>query len=778
MFKTVKSKILVITILMLAVLMAAFACYGFVFRMKTKQLMLQNYGLSVNEFVEKINDHMVIMEDNSRELAIIGKLFSTTDKNEELTKKVLVKIFENFPNSLGGGLWYEPYYFDGNQKRTCLYIFRNKHNQLLFDENFMSDEYDYHNQSWYKEIISQVTKDNDTAWSLPYYERIGSETLMITVGTGIFIDDKLVGISTVDWRLGDVFNEIMKMKPIEHGFSFYADRNTIKGSFAIFADVKRDYIIASNDPYLDNGILIGKSLKEIPWYNKNLKVVTYFDYHGRKYVPYVKELKNGMVLIFCIPKSEMFTDIDKFTYMMLIILCLLGLLIPALLYFSLNRQIITPISKLMQIAHKISKGENIEIKLEKPEEFARLASTFDKMTNNIKTITKDKAKIISELNIAKSIQESSLPSVFPPYPENKDFSIFASMEAAKVVGGDFYDFYFRDKDNFMFLIADVSGKGIPAALFMMICKTLINNLSQMNYEPKELFRIINNKICEANKQGFFVTMLAGIIDTQTGKLSLINCGHNLPLIKRNHGKYEYLQLDSNMVLGVFENTDFNIFETKLNEGDIIFTYTDGITEAVNDIEEMYGEERLKECLNRNSDITKVEEISATVKKDIKDFVSGTEQSDDITMMIFKYEKDTNKRIFRSDAVLENYKPFYSWLHNVSEEWKLNPELSNALDMCGEEIFANITFYAYPNTQGTIETEIMKDNEELSLRFEDFGVEYNPLEKPDPDITLPPEERQPGGLGIFMVKQMAKKVIYERKDGKNILTLTFGIQDNA
>ena len=233
-----------------------------------------------------------------------------------------------------------------------------------------------------------------------------------------------------------------------------------------------------------------------------------------------------------------------------------------------------------------------------------------------------------------------------------------------------------------------------------------------------------------------------------------------------------------MVLGIFENADFKIFETTLNQGDIIFTYTDGITEAINEVDEMYGEERLKDCLNRNLDITSVEEISARVKADIKDFTLGTEQSDDVTMLIFKYEREQSTKFFKSDAILENYKPFCRWLHCATREWNLSAELSKSIDMCAEEIFANIVFYAYPEEQGTLEAQITKNGDKISLRFEDNGIEYNPLEKPDPDITLPPEDRPLGGLGIYMVKQMAENVSYERKKNKNILTITFRNENNA
>lgn len=772
MFKTVKSKIFAITLLMLALLMLAFVCYGFVFRMKTKQLMLKNYSASINIFVQQIIEKVLRAEDNAQDLALIGNFYYKTGRSSKLTQILMQDLFDNYEQTLGGGIWFEPYIVKKDKKRLCFYAYKNKNNQFIFDKSYESEEYDYHNQNWYKEIVSQITEKNATAWSRPYYESQGSDSMMITVGTGIYDNHKLIGISTVDLAICTIFQEVSKMKPLESGFALFEKRKEIKGSFALFANTTDDYIIVSTDPYMQNLFLVGQSLKNIPWYKKDIKNMTYMTYHNKKYVPFVKNLGNGETLIICVPKDEMFVDIDKFVLSILIFLICIGFLIPAILYISLNKNIIKPIHKLIEIAHKISNGEDVKIKIEKPQEFAQLASTYDEMTNYIKHIIKDQEKINSELSIAKSIQLSSLPNKFPPFPDRTEFDIYASMEPAKEVGGDFYDFYFIDDKNIMFLIADVSGKGVPAALFMMTVKTLIKNLTPLGYSSKELIKIINNKICENNKHEFFVTMLIGIVNTETGKLSLINCGHNQPLLKKKNGEYKYLSLNSNIVLGIFEDMEFDICEMQLEEGDILFTYTDGITEAVNEREDMYGEQRLSETLNNIKDEKNIENINKTIKQSIVDFANNTPQSDDITTLIFEYKKTSSQKEFKAPALIENYKPFYTWLHNTADEWNINEELKNKLDMCAEEIFANITFYAYPQKKGLIETFMTKTNNEIIIKFEDTGIPYNPLEKPDPDITLPAEERQLGGLGIFMVKQMAKEVVYENSEGKNRLTLIF------
>ena len=774
MFKTIRSKILIMSILMLTVLMFAFACYTLVSRMKTKQLMVQNYGDSVNSFVRDLDERIVKSEDNLKSLALIGGLFYRTDRSYELTNKVVQRIFENYPQTLGGGIWFKPYILDKSKQRVCFYAYRNKDNEIVIDENFSSEEYDYPNQEWYKQIISRVTPERNIIWTKPYYENQGSYTTMVTAGTGIYVDGELVGIATVDWEIDSVIDEVSNMKPFEKTFSMYKNGAKIKNSFALLGDKEYDYIIASSDPYLANDKIVGHSLKEIPWYADNLYGITYVTYHDKKYVPFYRKLRNGMVFVICVPKWEMFKDIDIFYYYMYLMLLAIGFIIPMLLYYSLKKNIINPIDKLTNIAHKIGSGEDVKIKIEKPEEFVQLASTFDKMTKDIKSITNERAKINSELSIAKSIQSSSLPNVFPPFPNKKEFDIFASMEPAKEVGGDFYDFFLIDENRFMFLIADVSGKGIPAALFMMTVKTLINNVSQTNYSPKELIELINNKICKTNKQGFFVTVLIGITEINSGKTSIINCGHNHPLIKRKNGNYEYLNLNANIPLGIFENSEFEIYETVLNKGDIIYTYTDGVTEAINSDNEVYGEERLQNSLN-NIETTNPTDIAHEVKSSIMEFTNSNSQSDDITMLIFKYNGVLdNVKTYSQLAETKNYKGFYNWIHSACDEWGINEDLTNKIDMCAEEIFANISFYAYPPKTGILEAILTKTENTITLEFNDEGVEYNPLDKPDPDINVPPEERPLGGLGIYMVKNMTDNLVYKRENNKNILLLVFNI----
>ena len=181
MFKTLKSKILLITVVTLAVLMSAFACHTVLSRMKTKQLMVQNYKFSITSFVDEINDSVLKAEDNLKSLALIASLFYRTDRSSDLTNKAITRIFENYPDSLGGGIWFKPYVVDKSKKYVCFYAYRNKDNKVVVDENFASKEYDYPNQNWYKQVMAQVTPERNIVWTEPYYENLGSYTKMVTM---------------------------------------------------------------------------------------------------------------------------------------------------------------------------------------------------------------------------------------------------------------------------------------------------------------------------------------------------------------------------------------------------------------------------------------------------------------------------------------------------------------------------------------------------------------------------------------------------------------------
>ncbi len=247
----------------------------------------------------------------------------------------------------------------------------------------------------------------------------------------------------------------------------------------------------------------------------------------------------------------------------------------------------------------------------------------------------DKQQIESELNVATHIQTSMLPRIFPAFPARKEFDVYASMNPAKEVGGDFYDFFTVDENHLAIVVADVSGKGVPAALFMVIAKTLLKDYAQRGSSPDAVFTDVNRLLCETNDEGMFVTAWMGVLDLSNGRLVYVNAGHNPPLLRRRDGKYEYLRTRSGFVLAGMEGTRYRSCSLDLAPEDALFLYTDGVTEATDEKQELYGEERLSAVLNANLSCAPKALLSA-VKADVDAFVGQAAQFDDITMLSLCY----------------------------------------------------------------------------------------------------------------------------------------------
>ncbi len=246
-------------------------------------------------------------------------------------------------------------------------------------------------------------------------------------------------------------------------------------------------------------------------------------------------------------------------------------------------------------------------------------------------------KTSAELNVATNIQKSMLPCIFPAFPEREEFEVFASMEPAKEVGGDFYDFFMVDPRHLAIVAADVSGKGVPAALFMVIGKTLIKDHTKPGRDLGEVFTEVNNLLCESNSEGMFITAFEGVLDLVTGEFRFVNAGHEIPFLCRKGGSFEPHKIRAGFVLAGMEGIPYQCGLMQLRAGDKFFQYTDGVTEAMNKDNELYGMERLGKVLGKNSELSPMELLGA-VKADIDDFVGGAEQFDDITMICFEYKK--------------------------------------------------------------------------------------------------------------------------------------------
>ncbi len=308
-----------------------------------------------------------------------------------------------------------------------------------------------------------------------------------------------------------------------------------------------------------------------------------------------------------------------------------------MIFILVKRLVVKNIYEINDSLSKISDGNlDTVVNVRSHIEFEDLSNDINSTVDTLKKYIADAAaRIDAELAFAKAIQHSALPSVFPPYPDRTEFDIHANMFTAREVGGDFYDFYFVDENHLAFLIADVSGKGIPAAMFMMQSKTLLKSLAESKMSVEQVMTSANEKLCEGNEAGMFITAWMGILDVRTGELSFANAGHNPPLLKKAGGTFEFLKTRPGLVLAGMEGIRYRKNTITLDKGDVLYLYTDGVTEATNNALELYGEERLLMHLNR-AEKESAEDICDSVKNDVDAFVDKADQFDDITMLCMRY----------------------------------------------------------------------------------------------------------------------------------------------
>lgn len=456
------------------------------------------------------------------------------------------------------------------------------------------------------------------------------------------------------------------------------------------------------------------------------------------------------------------------TYMEILVFALLFIFV----YLIIKRVVVSKIKDINSSLAKITNGDlNEVIDVRSNEEFESLSDDINSTVDTLKHyIDEASARIDKELEFAKNIQNSALPSIFPAFPLRTEFDIHATMTPAKSVGGDFYDFYFVSENTLAFLIADVSGKGIPAAMFMMTAKTLIKNLAETGIPVEEVFTRANNELCEMNDAGMFVTAWLGEINIKTGVLSFVNAGHNPPLIKRGNGEFEYLKARSGLVLAGMEGINYRRNEIQLMPGDKVYLYTDGVTEATNSQIQLYGEDRLLKTIN-SIDTTSCESTCKNVFDSITDFVAGAEQFDDITMLSFKLLELDGYNELTVIPTVSSIPRVTEFVESWMLKTKVEQRVVNRVNVAIDEIYSNIANYSGANWA---KVHYERDMNSITLIFTDDGMPYNPLEAEDPDVTLSAEDRQIGGLGIFMVKKIMDDIAYSYENEQNVLKLTKNI----
>lgn len=493
----------------------------------------------------------------------------------------------------------------------------------------------------------------------------------------------------------------------------------------------------------------------------------------------VEDADSGVVAIVGVVKNMDLLTSAKNSYICQIILieALIAILSGVVWVVYMRRRIVVPVQQLSEAAlnmvEHLEDGNSPELVVKHEDELRELADSFATMYREVgayiaklETVTAEKERIGAELDVAAKIQSSMLPCIFPAFPDRNEFDIYATMDPAKEVGGDFYDFFMVDADHLAFVVADVSGKGVPAALFMVIGKTLIKDHTGLHDDLGEVFTEVNNILCASNSEEMFITAFEGVLNLKTGELRYVNAGHEIPFLCRKGGVFEPFKVRAGFVLAGMQGIRYRAGSIQLEPGDKVFQYSDGIPEAINSEKAPFGMKRLESVLVKNSEKAP-SELLPLVKADVDAFVGDADQFDDITMLCIEFKGNGRKTEISLTPDAESVKTVAEFLDTTLEAWEIPMKVVSKLQIVADEIYSNIVRYSQAKNA---KVTAVQNGTVLSLRFEDDGKPYDPTTAAEPDITASAEEREIGGLGIFIVRNMMDSMDYKYKDGHNVLTL--------
>jgi len=428
------------------------------------------------------------------------------------------------------------------------------------------------------------------------------------------------------------------VKDIGDSYNIAGDKDKRFGTLSFSVGESGGFVVYENNGNILYGHHSGEQMDRevLDMSNENLDVSSFFStLFGSDSMCMSRKLADDKRLLVFLPSDEVYNERDHTVYETILADILVFTVIYILISVLVQKIVVNNLEMVNKSLRKITNGNlNEVVSVYSSSEFASLSNDINQTVDVLKTyIDAAEKRIEQELEFAKSIQESALPHNFD-FPRN-DLEIYASMDPAKEVGGDFYDFFFVDKNKICLVIADVSGKGIPASLFMMRSKAIIRSYAESGKNPAEIFRLANNGLCDGNDADMFVTVWIGIVDLETGHVTCSNAGHEYPVIKHKTGEYELYKQKHNFALACMRDASFREYELDLKPGDSLFVYTDGIPEAINEAKEEYGTNRLLKILNKHKDMSQ-KDILKYVRRDIRYFVGEEDQFDDVTMIGFKY----------------------------------------------------------------------------------------------------------------------------------------------
>ena len=596
-------------------------------------------------------------------------------------------------------------------------------NGTISTSTLATEEYDYKHQEWFQKPL-ELGKGY---WSEPYFDEGGGNVIMTTFS--LPVTDKKghpAAVFTADVSLEWLTERVGSVKVYPTAFSMMVSRSgkimvcpveslVMKHTIQEMAASMEDSTTLND---INRAMLTGESGR------------TTFRHEGKMHYMFFDGVeRTGWAMSVVIPEEEIFGSVRR-----------LGLMVMVL-------QILSIILLVLLLRHVI------------------------KSNRDLRLVSENKSRIEGELQVARGIQMSMIPKIFPPYPERGDVDMYAAVVPAKEVGGDLYDFYIRD-DKLFFCIGDVSGKGVPASLVMAVTRSLFRTVSVHEKSPQRIVTTINQSMADMNETNMFVTFFCGVLDLQNGHLRYCNAGHNAPVLVLPEGNRE-LPVVPNLPLGVVPDMSFTEQEADLSCGNGLFLFTDGLNEAENITHELFGLDRLMKTLE--SSVESKPQVEA-VASAVRGFVGEAEQSDDLTVLYIRFMNQHTTEETERHLILHNdiqqIPQLAEFVETVADLAHLDVGLTMSLNLALEEAVSNVIMYAYPKgSDGLVDIEAVIRNHSLEFIISDSGVPFDPTAAPEADVTLDLDDRPIGGLGIFLVRNIMDEVHYTRSDdGKNILSM--------
>ena len=685
-------------------------------------------------------------------------------------------MLQNNPDFYNCSIAFEPYYFENYGRYFSAY---SKHmGDSIRTVQGGSDNYQYFFMDWYL----MPTLLDHPCWTEPYVDLdVATNTSEMVTSYCQAIKDKqgkVIGVINTSLSLNWLSQTLTALKPYPNSYSIMIGRG---GTFFVHPDstkITRQTIFTQTIEQPDSAMVaLGYAMQ------RGEEGVKQMNIDGKNSYVFYKPLgQTGCSMAIVCPESDIFGGFDRLRRTVMSIV-FVGLLLMLYFFIRIITRELSPLRRLAHEAETIASGQfNTKLPdFERTDEIGQLSQSFGNMQQSLvkyidelKDTTAQKASIESELQVASGIQMGMLPKTFPTYPDRDDVQLYASLTPAKEVGGDLFDFYFRDEKLF-FCIGDVSGKGVPASLFMAVTRAVFRTVSARESMPDRIMASLNQTMVDMNETNMFVTLFIGVLDLPTGRLHYCNAGHDAPLLVG--AGVGMLPCDSNIPVGVMDQWKYTLQESQIFTGTTIFLFTDGLTEAEDATHAQFRMERVNDVAAHALADHQQEprQLIGVMTDAVHQFVGDAEQSDDLTLMAIQYIKKQRDVKMRRSIVLPNdvqeVPKLTAFVDAVCEAVGFNSTLTMKMNLAIEEAVVNVMNYAYPRgTKGDVTIEALSNDVRLKFTIIDSGTPFDPTVHSDVDTTLSAQDRPIGGLGIHLVRNIMDSINYERIDNLNVLTL--------